>query len=61
MPGLKDYLTELEKMNIAARMTSAELVDFLCIPVEDMIELLEPTILENLPELNEELQIDNDE
>lgn len=51
---LGDYELEQEfKRLIADRFDAVDLVDFLCIPVEDIIETYEEKIIEYLPEIKE--------
>lgn len=49
------------KQKIADTLTSWELVDFLVIPVEELVEILEDYIIDNIEDLEDYLGIKRDD
>lgn len=45
------------KQKISDSLTSWELVDYLCIPIEDLVEILEDYIIDNVEDLEDYLGI----
>ena len=56
----EERLDPLTKTAIVAYFDGFELVEFLQVPTEVIVELLEEYILDNLDDLNEEMGLTND-